>query len=372
MKKLVIIMSAVILMAACNSTPIDNEESKRRELQKYKQQLNELQGKIYALETELESTGTDESVRISVTELSSQKFEHFIEVMGKVEADLDVNVSPESAGIIRDVLVTEGQQVMKGQILGRLSTDALERTLDELQVQLEMAETNFTRLKNLWDQNIGSEMQLLQARTEMTSLEKRVESLRAQIAMSEIKSPVNGVVDIVFQKKGEIGSPQVPFAKVLNMETIRIYADVSESYLTKVKQGDLVNIRFPALGLEQNASITRIGNTIDPNNRTFRVRIDLKNPEKMIKPNLISVIQIRDYFSEEAIVVPILLIKEDFRGKYTFIAENNEGVAHARKVHVVTGMTHNNRTEVVEGLKEGMKIISEGYNQVADGTPVVY
>jgi len=372
MKRLVLVVAAAVLLAACNNTKLSDEESKRRELQKYKQELNDLETKINALENELAGTRTDESVRVSVTELNSQRFEHFIEVTGKVEADLDVNVSPESAGIIRDVLVTEGQQVSKGQVLGRLSTDALERAMDELSVQLQLAETNFNRLKNLWDQNIGSEMQFLQARTEKETLEKRIESLKAQMAMSEIKSPVEGVVDIVFQKKGEMGSPQVPFAKVLNMSTIRIYADVSESYITRISQNDMVNIMFPALDMEMSAPITRIGNTIDPNNRTFRVRIDLRNQGRMIKPNLISIIQIRDYLAEKAIVVPTLFIKEDFTGKYTYVVENNGGTQIAKKVRVETGRTHNNLTEVVNGLSDGMKIISEGHNQVSDGMPVVY
>jgi membrane fusion protein, multidrug efflux system len=372
MKKLVLVVAAAVLLAACNNTKLSDEESKRRELQKYKQELNDLETKINTLENELAGTRTEESVRVSVTELDTQRFEHFIEVTGKVEADLDVNVSPESAGIIRDVLVTEGQQVSKGQVLGRLSTDALERTMDEFSVQLQLAETNFNRLKNLWDQNIGSEMQFLQARTEKETLEKRIKSLQAQMAMSEIKSPVDGVVDIVFQKKGEMGSPQVPFAKVLNMSTIRIYADVSESYITRINQNDMVNIRFPALDMEMSAPITRIGNTIDPNNRTFRVRIDIRNQGRMIKPNLISIIQIRDYLAEEAIVVPTLFIKEDFNGKYTYVVENNGGTEIAKKVRVETGRTHNNLTEVVKGLSDGMKIISEGHNQVSDGMPVVY
>ncbi len=372
MKTILLIFSASFFLAACSSTTLSEEENKRRELQQYKQQRNELEKKINALENELEGIKENEAVKIAVTELTTERFEHFIKVTGLVEADLDINVSPESAGIIQQVAVTEGQQVKRGQVMGKLNTDALERNLDELTIQLELAKTNFSRQKNLWDQNIGSEMQFLQARTNMESLEKRVESLKAQIRMSEIKSPVNGVVDIIFQKEGEMGSPQNPFAKVLNIDNIRIYADVSESYITKIKQGDMANLFFPALDFEMTAPITRIGSTIDPNNRTFRVRIDIRNPGQNIKPNLISIVEIRDYISEDAIVVPTMLIKEDFRGKYSFIVENNDGVSHARKVPVETGRTHNNRTEVLSGLKNGMKIISQGYNQVSDGMPVTF
>jgi membrane fusion protein, multidrug efflux system len=372
MKRITTFIAAAIFLASCSSTTISDEETKRSELQKHKQQLTELQAKIATLENELDDTKSEERVKISVTELDKQRFEHFVEVTGKVEADLDVNVSPESAGVIETVLVTEGQQVIKGQVLGRLNTNALERSMEEMKIQLELAETNFQRQKNLWDQNIGSEMQFLQAKTNMESMEKRIDGLNAQIKMSEIKSPIDGVIDIVFQKKGEMGSPQIPFAKVLNIGTVRIYADVSESYLTKVSQGDSVNITFPALNRETDATIRRIGNTIDPNNRTFRIRIDLNNSDLMIKPNLISVIRIRDYMANDAIVVPSLYIKEDFRGKYTFIVENGQETPTARKVYLETGMTNNNRTEVIDGLIAGMQIISEGYSQVADGTPVVF
>jgi membrane fusion protein, multidrug efflux system len=372
MKTIVTIISAAIILTACNSTPISEEDSKRRELQKYRQEVRELQAKIEVIENELSGSIRDESVKISVTELTGQRFEHFIAVTGNVEADLDINVSPESPGIIKDVLVTEGQQVSKGELLGRLNTNALERSLDELQIQLDLAETNFKRQKNLWDQNIGSEMQFLQARTNVESLIKRIEGVEAQISMSEIKSPVDGVVDIVYQKTGEMGSPQIPFARVLNIQTVRIYADVSESYITSIKPGDMVKINFPALNLEMEAPIRRIGNIIDPNNRTFRVRIDLQNRNRMIKPNLISIVQIRDYMAEDVIVIPTLYVKEDFRGKFTFIVENDQETQRARKVHIETGRTQNNRTEVVKGLTDGMKIISEGYNQVSDGTPVAF
>lgn len=188
--------------------------------------------------------------------------------------------------------------------------------------------------------------------------------------MSEVKSPINGVVDIVYQKKGNIGSPQTPFAKVINTGNIKIYGDISESYITKVHQGDNVEIRFPALDKTVDAKINQIGNTIDPNNRTFRVRININNPTNLIKPNLVSVISLRDYINDSAIVVPLLYIKEDFNGHYTYVVEKENGEDVARKVYVTPGVTNNNMTEIVDGLSAGMRIISEGYNQVVNGTAV--
>ena len=372
MKKITIIVIAAFFLTACSNTNVSDEASKRKELQQYKQEMGQLKEKIEALEKELEGTRTEEAVKISVAELNTQVFEHFIEVTGEVEAALNLNVSPESAGVIEKVHVKEGQRVSKGQVLGKLKTDALERTLEELKIQLGLAETNFQRQKNLWDQNIGSEMQFLQARTNKESLEKRIDGINAQLEMSEIISPVNGVVELVYQEEGEIGSPQTPFAKVLNIDRVKIYADVSESYLTKVDEGQMVHVNFPAINREMKAPITQIGNTIDPNNRTFRIRIDLANPDKLIKPNLVSVIKIRDYVSENAIVIPSLYIKEDFKGDYTYVVKNEEGKPRAEKVYLETGMTNNNRTEIKEGLTAGMTIISEGHNQVVNETQVAY
>ncbi len=371
MKKILIALSAAaFLLTSCSKPATDDRAAKQQQLQEYKQEVYNLQQKIESLEEELNANSDEEVVNVEVKELESKPFEHFIEVTGEAEADLNVNVSPESIGVIDSILVKEGEQVRKGQILGKLNTSALNRSMEDIQIQLDLAKTNFQRQKNLWDQNIGSEMQFLQAKTNKESLEKRLEGIKAQLEMSEIESPVNGVVDVIYQKKGEIGSPQAPFAKVVNISDIKIYADVSESYLTKVHKGDIVKVYFPALKREMQARINQIGNTIDPNNRTFRIRINLNNPDRMIKPNLVSIIKIRDYVSDSAIVIPSLYVKEDFVGKYTYIVENTDNKKVAKKVYVTTGVTDNNLTEIVKGLSEGMKIISEGFNEVSDGTVV--
>jgi membrane fusion protein, multidrug efflux system len=358
------------LLAGCSATPADDNALKVQQLQQYKKEFSDLKHKIEILEKELAVVEKSDAVRVEVTELVPEHFERFIEITGRVEAEEDIQVSPESAGIIEEVLVKEGQRVSKGQTMAILNTEALKRAVDELKIQHELATTTYNRQKNLWDQNIGSEMQLLQARSSMEALQKRIESTEAQINLAVINAPVSGTIESVYQKKGEIGSPQVPFARIINSSSIRVYADVAESYLPKIRQGDKAVVFFPALGRETEAVVYRIGGSIDVNNRTFSIRVNLNNPDGLIKPNLISTIRLRDYSAPDAIVVPNILIKEDFRGKYTYVAEVKDGRQIARKVYVTPGINSNNRTEVIEGLTPGMRIISEGYVQVADGTPL--
>lgn len=374
MKNILMVLATAIIIVSC-STPAaspENDAIKHEQLQLYKQELHVLKQKIEELESELSLDERDEVVKVRVTELTMGMFEHFIEVTGNVEAEQDVDVSPETAGVIMEVYVKEGDQVLKGKVLAKLNTDILERSMDELEVGLDLATINFERQDNLWKQNIGSEMQYLEAKNSKEGLEKRIESLKAQMAMAKIKSPLSGVVDVVYQKKGHIGSPQTPFAKVLNMSKMKIYADVSEAYLTKVKKGDKVGVTFPALGRQMEAPIIQIGNSIDPNNRTFRVRINLDNADKMIKPNLVSIIKIRDYYSKDAIVIPSLFIKKDFKGSYTYIVESKNDKSMAKKIYITPGVTDNNMTEIVEGLSAGTKIISEGFSQVVDGTSIQF
>tara|TARA_R110002050_G_scaffold100230_4_gene207499 strand:+ start:610 stop:1713 length:1104 start_codon:yes stop_codon:yes gene_type:complete len=361
----------VVLLASCSSGNAGNEsQEKQAQLVEYKQQLHELELKIAELEKELKATTEEEKVEVVLSEIQPQKFEHFIEVTGSVEADQEVNVSPEGSGQILDIKVREGQRVSKGTVLATLNAEPIERTIDEVEINLDMARTTYERQKNLWDQNIGSELQYLQAKSTMNSLEQQLEGLKAQRSMSSITAPVDGVIDVIYQKQGQIASPQVPFAKLVNIQKIKVYADVAESYLTKIEQGDEVQVYFPAIGETHTTKIQMIGNFIDPNNRTFRIRLDLQNKDNLIKPNLDAVVKLRDYMAEEAIVIPSLLIKEDFKGKYTYVVEANNGSQVARKVYVKTGVSDNNMTEVKEGLEAGMKVVSEGFSQVIDGTVV--
>ena len=252
--------------------------------------------------------------------------------------------------------------------MAKLNTDMLDQSIAEMEISLDLARTTYDRQKNLWDQKIGSELQYLQAKSNKESLERRLEGLQAQKDMAVVKSPVEGIVDIIYQKQGEIAGPQVPFAKVVNINRVKIYGDVAESYLTKIKKNDPVEINFPAIFQKVEAPVTQVGNYIDPNNRTFRIRIDLNNTDQMIKPNMVAVLKIRDYVVDSAFVIPTLLVKNDFKGQYTYIVNDSDSIPRAKKIYVKTGVSDNNLTEITNGLGPGMKIISEGFDQVVDGS----
>jgi len=371
MKKLLLILPLAFLLA-CSATTTEEGDRKAKEqlLQDYRQQATELKQKIAQLEKELNTGAIDKSIPVKVDTVTLRPFSHTIEVTGNVEADEDITVSPETAGNIISIDVVEGQRVKKGTIMGRLNTEAIQRNIEDLQIQLELAQTVFERQKKLWGMHIGSEIEFLQAKSNKESLDRKLDALKAQLDMATLKSPVDGVIDRIYQKLGEIAGPSIPFAKVVNISKVKIYADVSETYLTSIHAGQEVEINFPALNKSLTAPIFRKSSSINPDNRTFQVRVNLNNPDNEIRPNLVSLLHITDYKANNAIVVPSILIKNDFNGKYVFVAAENSGKWKASKRYVQTGRNNNNYTMLSNGLNPGEKLIVEGYEQIVDGSPI--
>lgn len=360
----------VLVLAGCSAKSPSTNADKEEELKTYKKELSELKKKIAKLEAELDSDSGKGAINVVTTPVEYRLFEHFVDVTGKVEADKNIVVSPEAAGKIISIDVREGDRVQKGQILARLNTEMIERSLDEIKINLQLATTTFERQANLWKQNIGSEMEYLQAKSQKESLEQKLEGLHAQMDMAQVRAPINGIVDNVIQKQGEMAGPQMPFARLVNIDQVYVTADISEMYLQKVKAGDQVQLDFPVLDQTVEAKIYRTSSVIDADSRTFRVRINLNNASGDIKPNMLSVLKLRTFAAENAIVVPSILVKKDFTGEFVFIASQKDGKTVAKKQYITSGIKDNNNTLVIDGLKVADQLITRGYAQVVDGSVI--
>ncbi len=369
MKKLVFAVSVMVL-AACSAKTADNRKEKEEELKTYKSELSDLKKKISKLEEELADGSNEGMISVEATPIKTDLYEHFVDVTGQVEADKNIIVSPESAGKIVSIDVKEGQKVKKGQILARLNTEMIARSMDEVKINMELANTTFERQSKLWEQNIGSEMEYLQAKSQKESLEQKYEGLQAQLDMAMVKSPINGIVDDIIQKQGEMGTPSAPFARLVNIDHVYINADISETYLQKVNAGDKVKLEFPVLNKTLDATIYRTSSVIDPDARTFRVRVNLDNPDQEIKPNMLATLKLRTFSAENAVVVPSILVKKDFSGEFVFTVATENGKTIAHKQYIKTGIKDNNNTLVTEGLKAGDQLITKGYAQVVDGSVI--
>jgi RND family efflux transporter MFP subunit len=358
-----------VLLAACGGNPSGSD--KMAELADLKKQQAALREKITQLEAEIAATDTsgksNKGKLVAVTELVPATFNHYVEIQARVEGDEDVTLSPETMGNVTSVLVKAGSTVSKGQLLATLDDRIIRQGLDEVNSQLELANQVFDRQKNLWQQRIGSEMQYLQAKTNKEALEKRAASVREQLSMTRIKSPINGTVDQVNIKTGQSVAPGIPVFRVVNMNAMKVVGEVAESYLATIKSGNDVLISFPDLDKEINGKLDYAGKAINRLNRTFNVEVRLNSKDGSFSPNMLAVLKIVDQTVPSALVVPVGSIQKSSEGEFVYIAVVEGKTTVAKRRVVTSGITYNGMTQVAEGLAAGDKVITTGYQGIIEG-----
>jgi len=354
MNKLILFI-LLLTIAACNTTT--DKEQLQKQISDYKKEVHDINAKIESLEKELDALNEDVDqfkVPVTIKEVLPEDFNHYFEVSGSVEAINEAYISPETSGQIKKIYVKEGDVVVKGQLLAQLNTDITSNSIKELESSLDHANTVYEKQKRLWDKGIGSEIQYLNAKNGKESIEAKLETVKAQQEMSMIRSPVNGIVDKLDKKVGELAMPGMLLMQVVNLNQLYVNADVSEAYLASIKEGDMVLLNFPVYpDIEMEVPVYRTGNVINPQNRSFNVKLKINNTGNMLKPNILAVMKINDFSSDEALVVPSKIIKQDINGKYLYVLNNNDNNKYAHKVYVSTGKSYQNQTVITNGVNAG-------------------
>jgi RND family efflux transporter MFP subunit len=369
-------LTIILFLASCGNNKNDDLENKKSQLAKYQSEFNDLKLKIATLEKEIAALDTssnkqEEGVLVETKLIQPEKFEHFFEISGTVATDENISLSAEAAGQIKTIFVKEGQKVSAGQTLVKLNTATIESSIEEVKTALELATTVYERQKKLWEQKIGSEIQYLQAKNNKESLEKKLKTLQTQLALSIIKAPIEGIVDEIYRKEGEMVMPGTPVIQLVNLNNMKMIADVSEMYVKSVKMGDTALAYFPALGIENiKAVINRTSNVINLKNRTFKVEVSLPNKDQVLKPNAIGMLRIKDFEADSSFVVPSNIISRDSKGEYLYILKEEGGKKVARKTYVNTGKSSGGKTIIIDGITLNDKVIIAGYNEVSDGAIV--
>lgn len=345
-------------------------DAKKTELERLKTEVAGKQAEILKLEEELalnDSAKNDKIKTVEIIPLVPQLFNNYIDVQGKVDADENVSVSAQAGGIVTDIFVKIGDEVHKDQVLAELDSKIIQQGISELQNALELAATMYEKQKNLWDQKIGTEMQYLSVKNQKESLEKKIATLRQQMEMLKIKSPINGIIDAVDIKPGQAAMPGLPAIRVVNLSALKVKGEVAEAYASKIKNGNPVEIIFPDMNDTMKTKITYAAKVISPLNRTFTVTVNLDN-NKEYHPNEVAIIKIIDYANPDALVVPVNTIQKAEDGDFIFVANNK----HVKKLRVKVGKIYNGKAEIAQGLKEGDMLIIKGFQDLNEGEEVKF
>lgn len=371
MKQIAVIIS-LSLLVACGP---EGTSAKKAELDSYRQKVEEYNQKIADLEAELENQNDDSEavalLPVEIKEMTPEFFARYFEVTGVIEALKDAYISPEINGQIQKVSVQRGSRVKKGDLILKLNSDVIEKSVDEIETSLELAKRIFSKQEELWEQNIGSELQYLEAKNAMQSLQARLATLEKQMEMAHVSAPFSGIIDDIMVKEGELASPGNPLVHLVNLSNMRVSANISEAYLSSLSKGDLVELRFPAYPEDLlKVGVTRLGEVIDPQTRTFTLEVELKNPREKLKPNMLTSVRVQDYKNNSSLVVPSNILRQDFNGTFLFRISDENGSSKAQKVYVKRGITVQDQTMITEGLSAGDLVITKGFNLVSEGTPV--
>lgn len=360
-----------ILAASCGQD--DQLAEKKETLAEKKSQVRELKAEISELESEIAALDPEfaranrRAALVTTTPVVQQDFEHFVEVRGEVRSNKNVTISAEFMGMINSIPVEEGQQVRRGEVLLNINANVLRNNIEEVKTQLELARSVFERQKNLWDQNIGSEIQFLETKTRKEGLERQLATLQAQLNQSVVRAPFSGTIEEIAVREGEMASVGMPLLRLVSLQDMYIKADVSENYIGSFKKGDEVEVSFPALNRTITTTMASVGQVIDPRNRTFTIEARLPGDTELLKPNLLAVLQVKDFEAEDAIVIPTNLIQRDGKGEFVYVVEQQAEVPQAKKKHIETGITYQNQTMVKNGLSADDTLIDQGFREVVDG-----
>lgn len=307
---------------------------------------------------------------VSVLSIKDTVFSHNLEIQGSVNTKENILVQPEFQGTLVALNVKAGQKVAKGQILGRIDDAGLSQQVASMENQYALAKTTYERQKNLWDQKIGSEIQYLQAQTQMISAQRGVAQIKAQLAKTIIKAPFSGTIDEVFVEKGQVVAPSPQgLMRIVNLSNMYVSTSVPETYIGKLKIGTEVDVFLTSLGKTYKGKVRQIGSFINPNNRSFGIEVAVPNPENLLRPNQVAKLKIIDYTNKNAFVVPTNVIQEDGEGnKFVYAAINISGkTGTAKKVIVKLGQSSDNVTEILSGLSANDVLVTEGANTISEG-----
>jgi membrane fusion protein (multidrug efflux system) len=376
MKKIILIFTVTTMLFSCGgneNTATTDALIETKNVANIKAKRDLLQAEISKIDAALATLDvkTAQEALVSVLTVKDTVFNHYLEVQGNVNTKENILVQPEMPGTLVSLNVIAGQRVAKGQVLGRTDDGGMSQQLASIENQYALAKTTFERQKNLWDQKIGSEIQFLQAQTQMVGLQKSVLQMKAQLSKTLIKAPFTGVIDAVFVERGQVVAPSPQgLMRIVNLSNMYVSTEVPETYIGKLKVGSLVNVSLTSLGKTYPGRVRQVGNNINPANRSFGIEVSVPNPGNLLRPNQVAKLQIIDYTKKNAIVVPTNTIQSNGDGtKFVYIANNVNGkTGVAKKVVVKTGQSSENVTEILSGIKTTDVIVTEGINTISDGT----
>ncbi|MBI5371251.1 MAG: efflux RND transporter periplasmic adaptor subunit [Sphingobacteriales bacterium] len=392
--KLATVILVTVTAAACGGAKEEKGQlgDLKVKLEKLKKDKSNLETDIRKIEEQIAKADPQAASQVkrlvAADTLRTTDFAHYIDLQGKIASNGIGYVAPKGqGGLIRAIYVSVGQRVGVGQLVLKLD-DAIQRqqltaaqqSVSQLRTRLAQLQTVYDRHQSLWKQNIGAEINVINAKADVDAMAAQLKAAEAQVGqaaealdMTNVRAGMSGVVETVNVRVGESFSgatQQGGQVVIVNNSSLKVEVPVPDNYVAKVKRGDKVLVSVPETGKAPFASlISVVGASIDATTRSFLTEARLPS-DPLLKPNQTAVMKILDYQSKATIAIPVNTVQSDEKGKYVYVIEKSGDKLVARKKTVQVGEVYEGIIEIKSGLVGGDVLITEGYQSVYDGQAV--
>lgn len=284
-----------------------------------------------------------------------------------IEAHEEAEVVAKVGGEVRQIYVEEGDVVKTGQVMARLDGDRLRLELAQIDANLRKLERDYKRQLELSQKGLVAQGTAENAKFDLDALRASYDSARLELGYTEIRAPIDGVVSARHIKVGNTIAPNDPTFRVTNLDPLLAYVHIPEKEFRKLAPQQAAEVIVDALGGERfTGVISRISPTVDPKSGTFRARVEVQDPSRRLKPGMFARVNIVYERRENALQLPRTAIVDADGTQSVFVIVDGK----AEQKPVQTGLANNGWIEVVDGLGGDERVVVVGQAGLKTGTAV--
>jgi membrane fusion protein, multidrug efflux system len=312
-----------------------------------------------------------DNVAISVLTTQSKKItsNKEISLSGNIEGNKTVRLGYMVAGKINSITAVEGQMVKKGQLLSSLDQTSYAIAKEMADIQVGQVEDEYNRLKEMHDRKSISESDFAKVNFGLQQAKAQQKLHAKNLEDTKLYSPINGVLLKKMAEVGEITGVGIPLFVVSDIHTVRVTAFIPENELHLIKIGQKATVKVSSLENTFEGKITEVGSAADVASRAFTVKIELENPDLLIRPGMIAEVKLTSDLKSEVFALPVgLILHDDDYRSYIYVVDSVSGKAFKRDI--TTGKLIDGQIEITSGLSENETVVCGGQHNLVDGLSI--
>ncbi|WP_367733208.1 efflux RND transporter periplasmic adaptor subunit [Balneola sp. MJW-20] len=312
-------------------------------------------------------------VNVNTEQISPRSFNTYLRVVGVVETSDDILISAEVSGRILEHRVKEGERVQEGETIIRIDDSKLKQEISRLEAVTSQARENYERIRAIYEEDgIGSEIEVLNARYSYEQSSSALESVRVDLNNTNIKAPFGGVVEDIMIEVGEMAGPGMPVVRIIGDDQYKVTTGIPARYADVIRKGDPVDVWFDTQ--YSDTLVTRlsfVGNSIDPQNRTFKAEAILPKEMDFYKVDMITNMKLTTLSEDSVVVISEQFVYKNNEDYVTYVLDEDEnGNPIGRLTRITLGPSYQSNVIVTSGLNFGDELITTGSAFLNDGTRV--